>query len=339
VGTNNPSTKSLRYWLTLANQSQKYLDTRKQSANLTYLPWYNAVKLLDRCTGGHWDYSISQMHTNDRIFLTARITIHAAEGTFSREATGTELLNCGSYGDPSSNAESMALRSRCQTRAWSVPLRERASHLKKQPLVTALYQHKRTSTWHLVKLQQNNFLDPISLCHGALKAVKVAADYHRLGNTTEPATLLAAWNKLSESEQQRIIQIVNCNAQPDTGIANELSACATKIQLESVKAEYGEVLSRQAWRLLHNERDQIRLFCNEQEEHRDEVVQAQIGDFKGNGQEEGQRQRVRNPLYKAEPQPQSRSAIQPKRTLFNISEDLERLNDLLRVGDDIQQQT
>jgi len=63
---------------------------------------------------------------------------------------------------------------------------------------------------------KNNFLDPISLCHGALKAVKVAADYHRLGNTTEPATLLAAWNKLSESEQQRIIQIVNCNAQPDT---------------------------------------------------------------------------------------------------------------------------
>jgi len=42
---------------------KKYLDTHKGSANLTYLPWYNAVKLLDRCTGGHWDYSISQMHT------------------------------------------------------------------------------------------------------------------------------------------------------------------------------------------------------------------------------------------------------------------------------------
>jgi len=72
------------------------------------------------------------------------------------------------------------------------------------------------------------------------------------------------------------------------GIANELSACATKIQLESVKAEYGEVLSRQAWRLLpQHERDQIRLFCNEQEEHREVVQMAQIGDFKGNGQEEG----------------------------------------------------
>jgi len=39
-----------------------------------------------------------------------------------------------------------------------------------------------------------------------------------------------------------------------------------------------------------HERDQIRLFCNEQEEHRDEVVQMANGDFKGNGQEEGQRQ-------------------------------------------------
>lgn len=90
----------------------KYLDTRKQGgANLTYLPWYNAVKLLDRCTGGHWDYSVTNIHTtSDRIFLTARITIHSESGTFSREATGTELLECGSYGDPSSNAESMALR-------------------------------------------------------------------------------------------------------------------------------------------------------------------------------------------------------------------------------------
>lgn len=90
----------------------KYLDTRKQGGTtLTYVAWHNAVKLLDRCTGGHWDYSVTNLHTtSDRIFITARITIRAAEGDFNREATGTELLDCGSYGDPSSNAESMALR-------------------------------------------------------------------------------------------------------------------------------------------------------------------------------------------------------------------------------------
>lgn len=99
----------------------KYLAQRKQGgATLTYLPWYNAVKLLDRCAPG-WDYSITQIHTTSdaseaglplraRIFVVVRITIRAAEGDFTRESIGTELLNCGSYGDPSSNAESMALR-------------------------------------------------------------------------------------------------------------------------------------------------------------------------------------------------------------------------------------
>jgi len=63
---------------------------------------------------------------------------------------------------------------------------------------------------------------------------------------------------------------------------------------------------------------------------------AQIGDFKGNGQEEGQRQRVRN-HYIGGTATTIESAIQPKRTLFNISEDLERLNDLARVGGRHQQ--
>lgn len=103
----------------------KYLAKRQQGgAVLTYLPWYNAVKLLDRCAPG-WDYAITQIHTtSDRIFVTARITIRASEGDFSREATGTELLKETrwnketkalevvelAYGDSSSNAESMALR-------------------------------------------------------------------------------------------------------------------------------------------------------------------------------------------------------------------------------------
>lgn len=103
----------------------KYLAQRKQGgASITYLPWYNAVKLLDRCAPG-WDYSITNIHTtSDRIFITTRITIRAAEGDFSREATGTELLKEQrwnkelkqmevvelAYGDASSNAESMSLR-------------------------------------------------------------------------------------------------------------------------------------------------------------------------------------------------------------------------------------
>lgn len=105
---------------------KRYLAERKQGGSqLTYLPWFRCVTLLDRCTGGHWDYQITNIHTTcDRLILTARITIHAESGSFTREATGTETLKeeyfdkkTGSkqirewaYGDVSSKAESMALR-------------------------------------------------------------------------------------------------------------------------------------------------------------------------------------------------------------------------------------
>jgi hypothetical protein len=82
------------------------------------------AKLLDFYAPG-WEGQVVGMHaTGDRFFVTCRITIHATEGTFSREATGTEVLKeevtdkrTGdrflrelAYGDPSSNAESMAFR-------------------------------------------------------------------------------------------------------------------------------------------------------------------------------------------------------------------------------------
>ncbi|URD53775.1 hypothetical protein [Chroococcidiopsis sp. CCNUC1] len=83
------------------------------------------MALLDRCTGGHWDYQITNIHTtSDRLILTARITIYADEGSFTREATGTETLKEvyfdkttqskqireWAYGDTSSKSESMAFR-------------------------------------------------------------------------------------------------------------------------------------------------------------------------------------------------------------------------------------
>ncbi len=90
---------------------QRFLAQRKQGGTLlTYIPWFNVVKLLDHFACG-WEGTVASITTtSDRIFLTYRLTLHAAEGSFTREATGTEALNCGSYGDPSSNAESMAFR-------------------------------------------------------------------------------------------------------------------------------------------------------------------------------------------------------------------------------------
>lgn len=99
----------------------RFLEKRKQGGiYLIYIPWYNVCKLLDFYAPG-WHGQVTQMITTDnRIFLSYRLTIEAEEGSFSREATGTEVLvnidhTSGevkelAYGDPSSNAESMAFR-------------------------------------------------------------------------------------------------------------------------------------------------------------------------------------------------------------------------------------
>ncbi|AIE76307.1 hypothetical protein [Synechocystis sp. PCC 6714] len=49
----------------------------------------------------------------DRLTLTGSLTIHGDDRSLTRQATGTEDIDCNSYGDPSSNAEAMALRRCC----------------------------------------------------------------------------------------------------------------------------------------------------------------------------------------------------------------------------------
>jgi len=115
------------------------LKSRRQgSSNLTYIPWYRVNEILNKYAPG-WTWEIVSIHTTaDRLFLTGRLTIPAAEGNIYREGTGTELLKENkevwigekrnrrqlkdefdrpiteprelAYGDPSSNAESMAFR-------------------------------------------------------------------------------------------------------------------------------------------------------------------------------------------------------------------------------------
>lgn len=115
------------------------LATRKQGGvTLAYIPWHVANRILDKYAPG-WTWEIRDLKTTgDRLFLTGRLTIPTAEGNIYREATGTELLkdekevwigekpnrqklkdDLGrpvtesrelAYGDPSSNAESMAFR-------------------------------------------------------------------------------------------------------------------------------------------------------------------------------------------------------------------------------------
>jgi Rad52/22 family double-strand break repair protein len=87
------------------------LRTRMQGGKqIAYLPWYQAVKYLDHFAPG-WSYEVrSVVQIGDAVSITVRISIPCAEGIVCREATGYETLNVKGYGDPTSNAESMALR-------------------------------------------------------------------------------------------------------------------------------------------------------------------------------------------------------------------------------------
>jgi len=77
---------------------------------ITYLPWYQAVKYLDHYAPG-WTYEVGSVTVvGDAVAITVRISIPCAEGRVWREATGYEPLNVKGYDDPTSNAESMALR-------------------------------------------------------------------------------------------------------------------------------------------------------------------------------------------------------------------------------------
>lgn len=89
------------------------VHTRQQGGRrVKYLSMEDTIAILDQYAPG-WEGTISNIyHTRDRIYIAYRITVHAKEGTFSREATGSCLLDASTNtpSDPSSVAESSALR-------------------------------------------------------------------------------------------------------------------------------------------------------------------------------------------------------------------------------------
>lgn len=89
----------------------RFLKTKEiKGTRLTYIPWYQAIRLLDWYAPG-WCYEVRNVTPiGDQTVLTVRLIIPAAEGDVWREATGIEEDEVSGYGDTSSNAESMALR-------------------------------------------------------------------------------------------------------------------------------------------------------------------------------------------------------------------------------------
>jgi len=91
--------------------AKRHLRHRKQGGKeLTYIAWHDAVKYLDHYAPG-WCYEVRSIDSiAGKLILTIRLSVPCAEGIVYREATGQEDENTDSWGDPSSNAESMALR-------------------------------------------------------------------------------------------------------------------------------------------------------------------------------------------------------------------------------------
>jgi hypothetical protein len=83
---------------------------RKGNTDLVFLPWYRAVKYLDWYAPG-WSYEIRNVYEiGGKLVMTVRISVPCSDGVYFREASGQEDEDVNSFGDSSSNAESMALR-------------------------------------------------------------------------------------------------------------------------------------------------------------------------------------------------------------------------------------
>ncbi len=83
------------------------------------------MRYLDHFAPG-WSFEVRSVTAiGDRCVVVARIVIPCLEGLVAREATRTEDEELKGYGDPSSNAEAMALkRGSCEVWPGTLPLPE-----------------------------------------------------------------------------------------------------------------------------------------------------------------------------------------------------------------------
>lgn len=92
-----------------ARLKQRAAD-RSGNTMLTYIPWFQAVRYLDKYAPG-WNCEIRSVSTvGEFLVMVVRISIPCSEGLVFREASALEPLKGTGYGDAATNAESAALR-------------------------------------------------------------------------------------------------------------------------------------------------------------------------------------------------------------------------------------
>lgn len=163
-------------------------------------------------------------------------------------------------------------------------------------------------------------IDPVAVLKIALRQVKTKSDYNRIVTANASSDIEAALATLTDVDRDRIAKICNDSPPPDlNAIASEITACGTYLELQAVKASHGEDVVKAAWKLVSpEERLRLKGICK--------TEQQQV--------EESSPVTEQPTAYQVEPQQQYKS-----KTLFSISNDLQRLSDLLDdCGDDAEQQ-
>ncbi len=79
---------------------------------IDFISWVILADLLDERAGiDGWSWKIKEVRQiGNRLTMVGCLTIYGEDRSLTMMATGSEDLDCSSYGDPSSNAEAMSLR-------------------------------------------------------------------------------------------------------------------------------------------------------------------------------------------------------------------------------------
>lgn len=79
---------------------------------IPFVSWYDLADLLDARAGlGCWEWHVVEMtQVGNNLHCIGSLTIRGDDGNLTMQATGCESTEVAGYGDPSSNAEAMAMR-------------------------------------------------------------------------------------------------------------------------------------------------------------------------------------------------------------------------------------
>lgn len=94
---------------------RSYISTKKKGGtNIPYISVWNYYELLDQRVGAeNWELALKVDHIGGLAVVIATLSIHGDDKSITRESIGNEKDDVETWGDPTSNAESQAVRRVC----------------------------------------------------------------------------------------------------------------------------------------------------------------------------------------------------------------------------------